>query len=349
MSKISLSTKEQILFFKQFGLLLQGGVSLPETLQILRYYLKGKRTSLLVQRLTLEIEQGRRLSQALASLKTFNATAISLIEIGETTGTLAQSLAGASGELEQRYVVKKKITAALIYPTMVIVATGGVIGLLIFYVFPKILPVFDSVHQRLPFTTRLLIAANTAIRHRGWYIGIAAIIMASILWIVLHSKRLKKSRDYLLLALPFIGRITKNYILIRFCGTLGKLLQRQVPLIKAVVITANTIDHTIYKQRIIALSMAVNRGHSLAQFMETEPDLFPNVLRQLVAVGEKTGTLGENLIFLCQLYEQEINDIMARFSIVLEPLMMIIIGSLVGFVAISIITPIYQITQNIHA
>jgi type II secretory pathway component PulF len=167
-------------------------------------------------------------------------------------------------------------------------------------------------------------------------------------WPAFANKRLKKIRDRALLILPFIGSIVRNYILANFCGTLGKLLQKQVPIVKAVVMTANATRHTIYKQRVIALSVAVHRGQSLTQFLETEPVLFPPVLRQLVAVGEKTGTLGDNLIFLSHLYEQEISDVLTSLSIILEPAMMITLGGIVGFVAISIITPIYQITQNLH-
>jgi len=193
-----------------------------------------------------------------------------------------------------------------------------------------------------------LVQSNILIKNHLWYVvsGIALMILG--IWSSLALKKLKKPRDRLLLALPFIGTIVKNYILAHFCRTLGQLLQNQVPIIKAVVITADTTKNVIYKQRIIALSMALNRGYSMAKFLENEEALFPPKLRQLVLVGEKSGTLSDNLIFLGRLYEEEIQDSLNKIGIIVEPAMMIAIGGLVGFVAVSIITPIYQITQNLH-
>jgi len=347
--RATLHLKEQILLFKQLGLLMQGGISITGSLQTIRDSTKKRKLRYITQHLIQEIEKGRPLSTALLQLpKTFHLTAANLIEIGELSGTLAHSLIVTADELHQNHVVRKKVIAALIYPAIIVVATGGVIGLLIFFVFPKVLPIFASVNAKLPLTTRLLVQSNILIKNHLWYVvsGIALMILG--IWSSLALKKLKKPRDRLLLALPFIGTIVKNYILAHFCRTLGQLLQNQVPIIKAVVITADTTKNVIYKQRIIALSMALNRGYSMAKFLENEEALFPPKLRQLVLVGEKSGTLSDNLIFLGRLYEEEIQDSLNKIGIIVEPAMMIAIGGLVGFVAVSIITPIYQITQNLH-
>jgi type II secretory pathway component PulF len=348
-SKVRLSTKEQVLFFKQFGILLQGGIPLLDSLQTMLHHAKRKKIQLVIRGIIKESEQGRQLFQALRLFpKTFDNSAVNAIEVGEMSGTLSDSLVSAAQELQQNLTAKKKIIGSLIYPAIVIAATIGVVALLVLYVFPKVLPVFASVHMKLPFTTRVLIMSNTAVRNHGWYLAGSAMILGLILSVGATNKRLRKFRDSLFLKTPLIGPIVKNYILANVCRTLGQLLQKNVPLLKAVIITANSTKHSLYKQRLIALSMAVNRGQSIAQFMERESSFFPPLLYQLVSVGEKTSTLSDNFIFLGRLYEQEINDLMANISVILEPLMMVVIGSLVGFVAISIITPIYQITQNIH-
>jgi type IV pilus assembly protein PilC len=349
MSQKQLSAKEQIMFFRQFGLFLQGGLPLLDSLRTMNPYLKNKKAKKLVDKLTIEVEKGQLLSQALLLFpKIFDVLVVSLVEVGEASGTLSSSLLAAAEELQQRQNAKKKVIASLLYPAIILIATGSVLGLLMFYVFPKILPIFSSLHARVPLATRLLIYLEHSTKQLGWLLLIPLGVISFILWLFFAHKRLKKLRDRCLLATPFIGQIAKNYFLAHFCRTLGQLLQKQVPVIRAVVVTANSTSNICYKQRIIALSVAVNRGQSLTQFLNQEA-LFPPVLKQLVSVGEKTGTLSENLTFLADLYSQEVTDALSRLSIVLEPAMMLVIGGIVGFVAISIITPIYQITQNLHA
>ncbi len=347
--RVVLNIKEQILLFKQLGLLMQGGISITSSLQTIQDSTKKKKLTYVIQYLLLETEKGRSLSQALSQLpKTFHSTAANIIEIGELSGTLAQSLVTTADELHQNYTIRKKVTAALIYPAIIVITTGGIIGLLIFFVFPKVLPIFASVNAKLPLTTRILVQSNILIKNHLPYVASGIVLLVLTLWLSLTLKKLKKLRDRLLLGLPFAGTIVKHYILAHFCRTLGQLMQKQVPIIKAVVLTANTTKHIIYKQRMIALSMALNRGYSMSKFLENETALFPPKLQQLVLVGEKTGTLSDNLIFLGRLYEEEIHDSMNKIAVMLEPVMMIVIGGLVGFVAVSIITPIYQITQNLH-
>jgi len=348
MGQAKIPIKEQIIMFRQLGTLLQGGFSLPESLRTLSHQFKRKRTKLVIQGLINEVEKGQTFSRALLLFpSTFEVLIVSLVEVGEVTGGLVINLIAASTELQQQRTVKKKILTALIYPGIVVSATLGVVGLLIFYVFPKITPIFNSLNATAPLTTRLLVKFNVFL-HQKWPILILTLATLGLAILFAGtSKKLKKMRHKLLLELPLIGRLSRHYFLSHFSRTLGQMLDKQVPIVRAVVITANSTSNLIYRQRVIALSMALNKGQSMTQFL-TQEKLFSPICKQLIAAGEKTGTLAENLHFLADLYEQEINDSLTRLSVILEPIMMIVIGGVVGFVAISIITPIYQITQSIH-
>jgi type IV pilus assembly protein PilC len=129
---------------------------------------------------------------------------------------------------------------------------------------------------------------------------------------------------------------------------MGKLLNHHVPLLKTIIITTNTSSNYIYQQQLTALSQYVNQGKSFATSLKSFPKLFPPFLIQLAEVGEKTGALGDNLVFIAELLEEEMNDASKYLSVLLEPILMISVGGIVGFIAISIISPIYQVTQTLH-
>lgn len=347
--KIRWSTNEQIMFFKQLGQLLAGGVAITDSLRSIKNHTNNKRRLILISTILQNTEQGSTLAKSLSLFPyTFNNLTVESIKIAEMTGTLSSTLLGLAVELKQVQTAKKKIVNALIYPIVVLVTSAGVITLLMLYVFPKILPIFASLNAELPFTTRALIVFNSTLRSHGWYVLSVTAILIIIIVFILNHRGFKKVRDKTLLTLPFVGRLLRNYILARFCRSLAHLLHRQVPIMKATAITAAATQHTVYKHQMIALTLALNHGQSLTQFFEKQPKLFPPLLQQLIGVGEKTGTLQENLLFISQLYEEETSEMISNFTTWLEPVMMILLGGIVGFIAISIITPIYQVTQNIH-
>lgn len=347
--RIKFSIKEQVIFLKQLGLLLQGGVDLIDGLRTIQNYTRAKAKSIVVNKLITEVEQGRQLSQALSLFPAaFNIAVIQNVKVAETSGTLTDSLLAAAVELQNSHAVRKKVIGGLIYPAIVVTATIIVTGLLLLYVFPKVLPVFAGLQITLPLTTRLLVTTYTALREHIVLVFIVNLGLTLLALFSLRYKRLKKLRDQILLTLPLVGNLMQSYILANFCRTLGQLLKQHVPVVKAVAITATVTRHKVYKHKIIALSLALNHGQSLTQFFQQEPKLFPPLLQQLISVGEKTGTLGDNLLFLSDIYRQDITDLLSNITSLLEPTMMIALGGLVGFVAISIITPIYEVTQNLH-
>ncbi len=202
----------------------------------------------------------------------------------------------------------------------------------------------------LPLSTRIVIALSTFLRNFGIYI-----LLFGFLAIIGTSFAFKKSVDFrfqtdrYLLKIPLLGKMAQYYNLANTCRTLGLLLKSGIGVGSALLIAAETTENLVYKKELGRIAKAADRGEELSLYLEKNPELFPTVLSQMIAVGEKTGNLSETLMYLSELYEYEVDDFSKNLSTMVEPALMIVMGILVGFIAISIITPIYGLTQNLHA
>ena len=153
---------------------------------------------------------------------------------------------------------------------------------------------------------------------------------------------------HVVLAMPLFGRLAKNYQMANFCRTLALLLRCDVMIVEATNITANTTTNLVYKEALRKIAERVTKGEKMSKYMDARSRLFPPILSQMVTVGETSGNLSETLFFLAEMYEHEVDELTKNLSTILEPVLLVFMGMVVGFIAVSIITPIYEITQNIH-
>jgi type IV pilus assembly protein PilC len=197
-------------------------------------------------------------------------------------------------------------------------------------------------------STRIIIGATDLFRHYGFFIFIGIALLVTILIIVI--KRVKKVRfffDGLILRIPLTGSIAKNYNLTNTCRTLGILLKSGTSVTEALIITSDTTENLQYKKSFYDISRGVSKGKTISELIKLFPKLFPPMLGHMISIGEKSGNLSNTLIYLSEFYENEFDDLTKNLSSSIEPVLMVVMGVIVGFVAISIITPIYEITTNI--
>jgi len=217
------------------------------------------------------------------------------------------------------------------------------------FLFPKILPIFASLKYELPLSTRIVIAISNFISNWG-LISLAslAVILIAFLITIKKSQTVAFYFDKFLLKLPIIGKIIQDYNLANFTRTMGLLLRGGITMGEALPISAKTTPNLVYKKEYKLLSAVVNRGGKISTHLNKSRDLFPDLVSQIISVGEHSGNLSNSLIYLSEMYEAEIDDFTKNLSSMVEPILMIIMGILVGFIAISIITPIYGITQHLN-
>src|SRR3989344_5874952 len=246
-------------------------------------------------------------------------------------------------------MLRKKIISASVYPIIVTIATIGIVTFLMVFLFPKILPIFSSLKYDLPLSTRIVIGISNFISHWGLVtLGFLVVVLVAFLITIKKSPTIRLYYHKFLLKIPIIGKIIRDYNLANFTRTMGLLLRSGVTMGEALPISAKTTPNLVYREEYKALSSVVNRGSKLSTHLIIHRALFLDIVAQIVSVGENSGNLSNSLIYLSEMYEAEIDDFTKNLSSMVEPILMIVMGVLVGFIAISIITPIYGITQHLN-
>ncbi len=338
------------MFAKRLSFLISAGVPLIECLDLIRKQTKSKAKSKVFESIVSDIARGQYLATSLAKHgKLFGAFTINIIKVGETSGILSQNLAYLAEELAKKNALKRKVVSALVYPVFITVATLGVTGLLTVFIFPKIMPIFVSLHVALPLSTKILLAVSLYLSQWGILTLFLAILFIIGLFVVrAYYPRVQRWGDYLILKLPLIGTIVRAYNFSNFCRTMGLLLKSGVHLTEALIITADTTANLIYKESYRRMAQTVSKGQPISRILDRESTLYPDSLGHLVAIGESTGNLSASLLYLAEGFEVEVDDLTKNLSSSIEPVLMLVMGVLVGTIAISVITPIYDITQHLQ-
>lgn len=345
-----LAIKEQTFFAKRLSFLTRAGVPMLESLHILRTQSRTRSHRRILDQIIEDTSQGQALSKSFGKFPhVFGDFAINIIKVGESSGVLSENLDYLADELKKKQILRRKVIGALVYPALITTATVGITIFLMVYLFPKIMPIFSSLHMTLPMSTKIVIAISNFLQKSGFALFAGIFLFVTAFSILI--KKNKASRMYFhgfLLQIPLVGKMVQYYNLANATRTLGIMLKGGVTLSEALPLTADTSQNLVYKRHFRALAHTINRGERMSTYLAAHRNVFPDILAQLVAVGEKTGNLSNTLLYLSDLYENEVDDFAKDISTLIEPLLMIFMGLLVGFIAVSIITPIYGITQSLH-
>jgi len=344
------SIKDQVFFAKRMSFLIHASVPMLDSLRIIQRQTKSKRKIQMFDQVIDDVSNGQFLAVSLGRFnKVFGDFAVNIIRTGETSGTLDESLDYLAEELDKKQKLRNKVFGALLYPGLIIIATLGIVGLLTIYVFPKVLPIFASLDFELPVATKILIWLTDFLIAWGLLLG-GSILVITILtaWLIATKENVHYVWDRAVLKIPLLGRIALSYQMANLTRTLGLLLKTDTGVVESFSITSETTNNIAYHRALKIISESIVKGESISSRLSKRPDLFPDLVTQMVMIGEKTGRLSDTFTYLSNLYEAEVDDLTKNLSSAIEPLLMIFMGVIVGFIAISIITPIYEITQNLN-
>lgn len=349
-SYYKLSINKQTFFAKKLSFLIKSGITVIESITLIKNQTKSKPEAKTFERIIGDVRNGKSLASSLERCHgTFSNFAINIIKAGELSGNLTQNLNYLADELRKKEILKKKIISSLVYPIIITVATLSITFFLTMFIFPKIIPIFQSMNVKLPITTKMIIKLVEIINNYGLYISLGLAIF--IIGLILIIKKVKKVRyiyDGFIFKIPIFGKIAKNYNLTNLTRTLGILLKSGLSVIEALQITVDTTDNLQYKKSIEETIKNVTKGKNISEKITSYQNLYPEMLSHMIVVGERTGNLSNTLIYLSEYYENEFDDHTKNLSNTIEPVLMIIMGIMVGFIAISVITPIYGITSALH-
>lgn len=344
---VRLSEKEKVLFIKYLSVLLAAGLSLSQAVDVLRDQAKGPTKNILDT--TSEcIKNGQSLADGLAHYPhIFTHIFVNLIRAGEESGTLGDNLEYLAVQSQKQYELKQSIRGAMMYPMIVLVGGLGVSIFIIIFIFPNILTLFQTMHIELPITTRILLAVANFFKAYPMQVILGSLITAFLLFTSYSIKITRNIWDGFLLHVPVVGSIIKNSILANFFRLLGTLLQSGMPLADALHITNSTITNHAYHKMLAEIEDRVMQGSDLAIELAKYHFLIPGLAQRLIHVGDVTGTVKKMLMFMADFYAKEVDESSKRIATLVEPLLIISMGVLIGFVALAVITPIYKVVTSI--
>lgn len=341
------SNLDRVLFTKHLAVMVRAGLPIDEALRILREQASSGTMKRVISSLISVIESGNALSDGMARFpRMFSPLYVNVIKSGERAGTLQKNLEGLSIQLTKSHELRSKVRSAMAYPILVLVS-AVIIGLsLALFVLPKILRLFKSFKVELPWTTRALVWVAELFDKHGLVLSLAIVAgLFAIVWL-LKTRFVRPVYHQALIRTPVLGKISRNSNLALFCRTLGTSLASGLPIVTALDVAAKTFENEAYRRSLKGIAGQLQEGRQLSAALAVNK-LYPPVVYRMIAVGEKTGKLDEVLMFLAEFYESEVDIATKNLSTIIEPVLLIVIGLLVGGLALAIISPIYQITGSI--
>jgi type IV pilus assembly protein PilC len=339
-----ITTEDIAIFSRQLATMMAAGIPLVQAFDIVGAGHENRTMQKLIMEIKTNIEGGATLAESLAKHPVyFDELFVNLVQAGEQSGALETLLDKIATYKEKTEAIKKKIKKALTYPTAVIAVAIVVTGILLIYVIPTFEALFQSFGADLPSFTRMVVDLSVFIRAKGWaiVIGVAAAITA----LIFFKKRSPKFAHFLdrtQLKIPIVGEILRKAAIARYARTLSTMFAAGVPLVEALESVAGATGNIVYQEGVLMIREEVATGQRLQRAMEAT-DLFPNMVVQMVAVGEESGSLDDMCAKVADFYEAEVDAMVDNLSSLLEPAIMAILGILVGGLVVAMYLPIFKL------
>lgn len=345
----TISLKEKIAFIQNLDLLLRSGVAAPRAMRIIAKQTGNKKFQGIVTEMAASVESGKSMHESLAMYpKVFSHIFISMIEVGELSGNLEKSLEYLRIQLQRESDLRSKTKGAMIYPA-VIVSTMIIIGILMtIFVLPKLTATFKEFDTDLPILTRIVITITDFMAGNAIVVIVGMVLLVAGAIMFLRTSSGKRVLSAFLLKMPLVSPVVKKINMARFARILGSLLKSGIAVVEGLRVTSDAMDNVYYQEVIAQTGEAVKLGKPLTEALGQHEKLFPFIVTQMLAIGEETGNLESILDQLAEHYEQEVDETMKNISSIIEPLLLIVIGAVVGFLALALIMPIYNIGQSIN-
>jgi general secretion pathway protein F len=332
-------------FTRQLATLQDGGLTLTESLDAMIEQTTNARFKKVITDIRARVLQGESLAGALAAHgEHFNPLYVNLVRAGETSGALGETLERLATFNEERQQQGAKIAGAMIYPAVMLTIGSSALLFLMTYVMPKVLMMFEDMEAALPLPTVIVIALTDFLTG-WWYAIIIALVGAGYgLNRYYHTPEGKSLFDYWILRLPLFGGLIRAAAIARFARSLGTLLAGGAPLIESLTVTASVVDHTQLSAAIDAAVINITEGEPIALPLKRS-GLFPPLVTQMIAAGERSGSLPTMLEKIAKAYEFEVENALSTLMKLLEPLMILAMGAVVLFIVLAILLPIFEMSH----
>ena len=333
-------------FTRQVALMLNAGLTLIDSLEILKKQTNKIILKKMIEEISIKIKGGSSFSVALLDYKNlFSKLYISLVKSGEASGKLGEILLRLADNLEKEREFKSKLKGALVYPAIVIIGMFVVMFIMVTFVLPKLLGLYKDFNVELPLSTKILIAVSN-FSTQFWPLVLVLIFTASyFIKKYLATKIGKNNFDQFTLKLPVFGKIIAVSALVESTRTLAILIASGISILDTLSIVVDATENAVYQQAFLTVSHKVEKGLSMGTAFEQE-EIFPPILVQMTQVGEQTGKLDDTLFRLSKYFEMQSEMATKTMTTLIEPAILVVLGVGVGFLVMSVITPIYNLTNS---
>lgn len=342
------SAQEKMVFARNLAVMTGAGVSLVKSLDVL-----SRQTDNVSWRHTLEnmgqaVKRGRNLSQSMEEYpKIFSPLFRAMVKAGEASGNLEETLRLTAQQLERDYDLRRKVRGAFVYPTIILIAMVAIGILMMVYVVPTLLATFEELEVELPLSTKVIIAISSFLLNRWLLASGLAVSFFTLIFLFLTSKTGKKLLDEIFLKTPVISGLTKKINAARVSRTLSSLVSSGVDIVEALKITEEVVQNYRFKRVLGVAREEIQKGSPVSRVFIENKNLFPLLVGEMMSVGEETGKFSDMLLKVASFYEEDVSESTKALSTIIEPVLMIIIGAVVGLFAVSMIQPLYSLTSGI--
>lgn len=340
--------REKIMFARNLATMISAGLSLSRALSVLERQTGNAKFRDIIADLDASVQKGLPLSTALElHPKTFPSIFVAMVRAGEESGKLAESLKTLALQLDKAYQLRRRVRGAMMYPAIVVTAMVLIGVLMLIFVVPTLTETFEELAIELPASTRLIIGVSTLLKEHTILLFLSVIGVIALISTLLKSKRGRRLFEAAIIRTPLIKGLVRETNAARMARTLSSLLFAGVNVVSAISITRDVVQNGHFKDVLHEAEDSIQKGNPISGVFIAHDTLYPILVGEMMAVGEESGDLPGMLKNIAEFYEGEVEEKTKNLSTIIEPILMVIIGAAVGFFAVSMITPIYSISEGI--
>lgn len=342
------TVRELSIMCHQLAAMMQAGIPLMKSLSILTQQNENKLLAKTLRKVMERLEEGSSLAEALAShRRVFPALFVYMVQAGEASGTLEQVLRRLAATMQKEYELAAKVKSALLYPVIVLAVAGLSVVALLWYVLPKFVFLLESMMVPIPFATLLLVQAGQFMQNYWYLVLTLAISMGIACRWVLRTADGKMMRDKIILRIPLLGTVLRKMLLSRFCWSFSTLLRTGIPVLQALVLVKSIAGNEVLAESLHEAEHSIKSGGSISEPLQ-QSGFFPPMVVQMIIVGEETGSMDILLEKVAEFYDREVEEQVARLSSSIEPVLIVGLGGIVGFIVLSMMLPVFNAMNYIQ-
>ncbi|TPW16955.1 MAG: type IV pilus assembly protein PilC [bacterium] len=339
----SVSTRDLAIFTRQFATMITAGLPLVQCLDILSQQSDSAALRRIINDVRNDVEAGTTLAEALGKHpKVFDNLFVNMVEAGEAGGVLDDILLRLATYIEKAEALRRKVKAAMTYPTVVLVVAVGTTTFMLLFIIPTFAKIFKDFGGELPLPTAIVLTLSDFLRGY-WYLLFGAVAGVIVMFKRFYATdKGEKIIDQIKLRMPILGDLLKKAAIARFTRTLGTLISSGVPILTGLEITARTAGNRVIQEAVLATRASIREGQTIAAPLK-ESEVFPPMVVQMIAVGEETGALDEMLNKIATFYDDEVNTAVDTLTSIIEPVMIVVMGLLVGGMVVAMYMPMFKL------